>query len=272
MLGACALAVGAVVGGLYAYRKRRESQKIAELRSNGVLRDDPESAPPVSSLWLQRPLREVLESPESGLGSSSVQGHAGTPLSVASAGGRSIGTDERHEVRGPRSAYESAGSAMPASYSAAQSYAPQEHGMFDNYLATYDGEMPNPYPAVPSQDSHYSYPYLGGVQRSSGAEVTTTDAAADPFGSASEARDPYTGDDIESVYTNTIDGKTMVHGDENDMHSDDGLYGVSTPRRSASFRFPEHQATHWHAPHDASSLRVTNHSVSYTHLTLPTKA
>ena len=260
VLGACALAVGAVVGGLYAYRKRRESQKIAELRSNGVLRDDPESAPPVSSLWLQRPLREVLESPESGLGSSSVQGHAGTPLSVASAGGRSIGTDERHEVRGPRSAYESAGSAMPASYSAAQSYAPQEHGMFDNYLATYDGEMPNPYPAVPSQDSHYSYPYLGGVQRSSGAEVTTTDAAADPFSSAAEARDLYTGDDIESVYTNTIDGKTMVHGDENDMHSDDGLYGVSTPRRSASFRFPEHQATHWYAPHDASSLRVTNHS------------
>ena len=52
----------------------------------------------------------------------------------------------------------------------------------------------------------------------------------------------------------------MVHGDENDMHSDDGLYGVSTPRRSASFRFPEHQATHWYAPHDSSSLRVTNHS------------
>lgn len=259
VLGACALAVGAVVGGLYAYRKRRESQKIAELRSNGVLRDDPESAPPVSSLWLQRPLREMIESPESGLCSSSIQGHAGTPLSVASAGGRSIGTDERHEVRGPRSAYESAGSAMPASYSAAQSYAPQEHGMFDDYLAAYDSEMPNPYPVM-SQDSHYSYPYLGGVQRSSGAEVTTTDTVADHYGGGTgEAHDMYTGDDLESVYTNTVDGKTMVHGDENDMLSDDGMYGVSTPRRSASFRFPEHQATHWYAPHDSSSLRVTNH-------------
>ena len=248
VLGACALAVGAVVGGLYAYRKRRESQKIAELRSNGVLYNsragDPESAPPVSSLWLQRPLKEVIQPGgglcDSNMSAASMQGHVGTPLSASSAGGRSIGSDERHEVRGPRSAYATGAGAMPdytgagvpgSTYSAM----PQEHGIFDDYMAAYAPED-----QAPSQDPHYSYPYFGGgIQRSSGGEVTTN-----------------VPDDLESVYTNTVDGKTMVHGDDNEEGlSDLGMNGM---RRSASFRFPEAQSRPY-TPHDNSMLRVMNH-------------
>ena len=68
-----------------------------------------------------------------------------------------------------------------------------------------------------------SYGYMDGVQRSSGAEVTSNM------------------DENGSMYANSVEGQTMVHGD--------------VPRRSASFRFPETQA---YAAHEPSNLRVMN--------------
>jgi len=222
VLGAAALAVGAVVGGLYAYKKRRESQKIAELKSNGVLYDKGSSAPPVSSLWLQRPLRDVIDydlpGRSSNLSGYSMQGHAGTPSSLSPAGGRLMGHDDRHTVRGPRSVLDSYAMDPASAYAMDPSnpYAMAE----DPYTQAYMPSVPADHDAVPA-----SYGYMDGVQRSSGAEVTSNM------------------DDIGSMYNNSVDGQTMVHGEEN------------VPRRSASFRFPETQA---YVPHEPSTLRVMN--------------
>ncbi|WFD27610.1 hypothetical protein MNAN1_002611 [Malassezia nana] len=217
VIGAAALAVGAVVGGLYAYKKRRESQKIAELKSTGVLYDKDQGAPPVSSLWLQRPLRDVIDydvpGRSSNLSGYSMRGQAGTPASLSPAGGRLMGQDDRHTVRGPRSVFPYA----------ADTYAMDSSNPYvmpdETYAHAYMPE--NLESATPS-----SYAHFGGVQRSSGAEVTSNMEEA-----------------AESMYANSVDGQTMVHGDENG------------PRRSASFRFPEAQA---YAPHEPSTLRVMN--------------
>ena len=228
VIGAAALAVGAVVGGLYAYRKRRESQQIAMLRANGVIDggrrgDDPEAPPPVSSLWLQRPMKEVLNEPDmfgrqTNLSGYSMEGHPATPLSVSPVGGRSLGHEERHSVRGPRSVYpEMYAAEMPTpgyDYSAAHSYTmPSMQHTFEPERQASD---------APSVGSHYSYPYLSGVQRSSGSEVTTHDLGAQ------EA--------AESVYSNSVGSRAAVHGDH-DGYDDFGM------RTAASFRFPETQTS-----------------------------
>ena len=227
VLGAAALAVGAVVGGLYAYKKRRESQKIAELKSNGVLYDKGSSAPPVSSLWLQRPLRDVVDydlpGRSSNLSGYSMQGHAGTPSSLSPAGGRMMGHDDRHTVRGPRSVLDSYATdpSNPYALDASHPYAmdaSHPYGMSDDaYAQAYMPASATFDPASPS------YGYMDGVQRSSGAEVTSNM------------------DENGSMYANSVEGQTMVHGD--------------VPRRSASFRFPETQA---YAAHEPSNLRVMN--------------
>ncbi|WFD23511.1 hypothetical protein MEQU1_002202 [Malassezia equina] len=222
VIGAAALAVGAVAGGLYAYKKRRESQKIAELKSNGVLYDKDNSAPPVSSLWLQRPLRDVIDydvpGRSSNLSGYSIQGHVGTPASLSPAGGRLMGQDDRHAVRGPRSVY--ADPAFPeAAYSMDPSN-PYATTMDDIYAHAYQS---SPFDAELAPAS--SYGHMDGVQRSSGAEVTSNMG------------------ETNSMYANSVDGQTMVHGEDN------------VPRRSASFRFPDMQA---HAPHEPSTLRVMN--------------
>ena len=114
VIGAAALAVGAVVGGLYAYKKRRDSRKIAALRSNGVYMpydrpDDAErqQAPPVSSLWLNEPHKDTPYSratPVSSYGAAGagLAGAGAAGLAAAPAGGRSMADNSRFAVRGPR--------------------------------------------------------------------------------------------------------------------------------------------------------------------------
>lgn len=219
VIGAAALCVGAVVGGLYAYKKRRESQQIAELRANGVIyggrKDDLESAPPVSSLWLRRPLKEVVDNNfgrQSNMSAYSTEGAAGSQLSHSPAGGRSLGGDERQYVRGPRSVFPTSDS----EYSSAAMYAP---------TAASPAMDPVSYPA----DDAHANPFEDGVLRSSGAEMTTND---DVY--AADATVPY-----------AHDAQLGASDDELASPHADDMY----MRTASSFHLPARQS---------SQLRVMN--------------
>lgn len=250
VIGAAALCVGAVVGGLYAYKKRRESQQIAELRANGVLyggsgrKDDVESAPPVSSLWLQRPLKDVVDNDfgrRSNMSAYSMQGQAGTPLSTSPAGGRSMGSTEegRHMVRGPRSVYPDG---MEA-YSAAAAYQAASAGPnpFEAAPVSYDGAPSHEHyyyegmPTSASSHDHMVDPFAGGVLRSSGTDMTTNASDYAP-----------------SMYSHMADGNaSSVHMDEYDVvpaHEED-----MHMRNSAST-----QQLYPYMPSERSQLRVMN--------------
>ncbi|WFD38212.1 uncharacterized protein MJAP1_001160 [Malassezia japonica] len=236
VIGAAALAVGAVIGGLYAYRKRRESQQITMLRSNGVVpkdrRDDPEfgSAPPVSSLWLQQPMNSAGAEAEpygrrSNMSGYSMQGHAGTPLSASPVGGRSMATDaSRHTVRGPRdthphvpSSLAAGGAAAGLGAAAAGGYAAHEYYSPQNQR---EGR-------TDSNGSHCSYPYLSGMHRAS-PEDSNQGLDHDAPTDVSTSVDTH--GDSDSLYSNSVDGKTVIHGEEQGM------------RTAPSFRFPETRA------------------------------
>ncbi|KAI3613916.1 hypothetical protein CBS9595_004093 [Malassezia furfur] len=264
VIGAAALAVGAVFGGLYAYRKRRESQQMAMLRSNGVTPydgRDPETggAPPVSSLWLQQPMKEMY-TPGAGAGSAY---HAGTqyapqapasapytaaPLAAAPAGGRAMHDAARNPVRGPRGGVPASlaagtggaaaglGAAAAGGYAAHELYAPRS-------AATHGSR-------TDSTGSHHSYPYLSGRGRlhpDDGSNLGLDDEAATASSSSVDTH--------ADAASDSVDGKTMVHGDEGT--------GMRTAR---SFRFPETRA---HSPkpmsfpypgrtQTSSQLHVTN--------------
>ncbi|WFD49873.1 hypothetical protein GLX27_004559 [Malassezia furfur] len=272
VIGAAALAVGAVFGGLYAYRKRRESQQMAMLRSNGVTPydgHDPESggAPPVSSLWLQQPMKEMY-APSGG----NAQGayHAGTqyaaaapasapytaahnytgaPLAAAPAGGRAMHDATRNPVRGPRgdvpaslAAGMGGGAAAGLGAAAAGGYAAQE--LYAQRSAATHGSRSD------STGSHHSYPYLSGRGRlhpDDGSNLGLDDEAAT---ASSSSVDTHT-----DAVSDSVDGKTMVHGEEGT--------GMRTAR---SFRFPETRAhspkpmsfPYPHRTQPSSQLHVTN--------------
>ncbi|WFD31547.1 hypothetical protein MSPP1_002586 [Malassezia sp. CBS 17886] len=244
VLGAAALAVGAVVGGLYAYKKRKESQKIASLRSSGVFMahnrrpDDPEmaSAPPVSSLWLSQPRKEPMYGGPSNASAHMGQSHPSTFLPAAHAGGRSMTTDERIGVRGPRgvplSLAAGSGGALAAGAAGAYAadYATPEHGL-DAYSNYADGG--STHADAGSTGSHYSYPYLNGTQRPGNSDVDMhSDDMQDGMTADSSSIDTH--HSAGSMYSNSVNGMTMYHHDGLDGGCDGP--GLSS---AASFRFPE---------------------------------
>jgi len=269
VIGGAALAVGAVAGGLYAFKKRRDSAKIAQLRSNGVYMpydrpDDPEqaNAPPVSSLWLQQPGEAYgtgratpVYNPSMNGSASSLQGNAGSPF----AGGRPL--DEvypRGNVQGPRAAHvppslaAGAGAGALGAGGAAAAAAPwhrQDMGYDDAAPSAENG----------SSGSHYSYPYLSGMHRSTPSNYSSNEGL-DHDAATEESSSVESHPDTASSYNHSFDSKEAVTHDEHvsSAHAapaagarlpklqadtsipEDGVW--QSPQRMTSFNFPETQS------------------------------
>ena len=191
LLGAAAVA--AAIGGLYAYRKRKEAAAYAAGQASVESKEDPEDdarGPPVSNLWLHQPavwasaagksIRRAASSATSWR-RSPAQSDAGSIL--ADVGGSPYTTPPRgafQVLRGRREARVK-GSPLP--------HHVRSPAIPDAFIAGIaEEDSPAAYLTVPrrrstsseSLASHFSYPYLAAMHRTSVANLSSSASDSGP--------------------------------------------------------------------------------------------